>query len=829
MGYIIRFEDEQALDAQMVGQKFYTLAKAFRAGFAVPKAVAISTEAHRYYLANSRWPDGLAKDVLNAANTLEIFRGLSIRSSATREDLEKQSFAGQYRTFLQVADTEDLMHNIEACWKSVSSTAVQSYLQAKKNAVQQAQAPLMAVVIQKMVNAIAAGIAFGRNPMQPASPKIVIEAVEGLAEDMVSGRRTPYRAVVDADGVVQLTPPEQKPHSAEKIDSMLHVSSFWRDIAQLVRNLETHDGKRPLDIEWAIDADRKIWLLQSRPITSLDGRAQEIPAGLWTRKIANDLWADRLTPFMGHHMATKAPLFDMTRSLKILGIPVARPTLTVIHGYLYINCKNIKTGLANIPPKLRLPELGYLLPPSARRTDLPSPSLWKLFSIGLRSIVLVFLEPGLNPFICLWLAKRHQEKINQKIDQTAGIPTTSPQQTMSKIRSAMKILSRLQTHNQWPYFFATFSTWVLRWLAVNHLGFSHSDFLHRMSETASNVTINIERDFRNMAQEIALDSDFAGRFLKESSDQLVIDLPPNIQTQLNGFLSRYGCRSRHRTLFIERWSESPQEIIGILKALVRNQLKTAERAHGRGLPTFSSGSIPPFGSPNEKKPPSPGSSLATSAKGGSRFSRLLLQVVIQLNRQFLDLRENLRFTLDRNLYLIRRSLMTLGQQTGLDDKIMFLNEDELLDFVTGKISDREARQKAADRYNEFIQPFDVATFFNDGLAENEFQSDGELIRGIGTSPGRASGRAKIVDEPGRTDIEKGDILIAKNTDPGWTPILSILGGMVMEEGGLLNHCSIVARELGIPSIVGVHKATSRIQDNNQITIDGGLGVILIEE
>jgi pyruvate,water dikinase len=124
---------------------------------------------------------------------------------------------------------------------------------------------------------------------------------------------------------------------------------------------------------------------------------------------------------------------------------------------------------------------------------------------------------------------------------------------------------------------------------------------------------------------------------------------------------------------------------------------------------------------------------------------------------------------------------------------------------------------------------DIFTFYNDGLAEDEFHNDGITLKGIGTSPGRVSGCAKIIHDPAQSDIQNGDILIAKNTDPGWTPILSIVGGMVMEEGGLLNHCSIVARELGVPSIVGVHAATQRIRNNALITIDGGLGVVLIEK
>lgn len=280
MMHVIDFDDEQALNPQIVGQKFCSLARAYRAGFAVPQAVAISTAAHRYFLANNAWPHGLAEEVFNAAYDLQISQGLSIRSSATREDLEKQSFAGQYRSFLQVINKEGLKENIEACWESASSEAVQSYLQLKKQATHPTRPPLMGVVIQKMVNAIVAGIAFGHNPMQPASNEIVIEAVEGLAEDLVSGRRSPYRAVVDADGMVKLSRPESKCQLKDKAASILNHYTFWNEIAVLVRKLETQNGETPLDIEWAVDGEGKIWLLQSRPITTIDERVQEIPAGL---------------------------------------------------------------------------------------------------------------------------------------------------------------------------------------------------------------------------------------------------------------------------------------------------------------------------------------------------------------------------------------------------------------------------------------------------------------------------------------------------------------------------------------------------------------------
>ena len=112
---------------------------------------------------------------------------------------------------------------------------------------------------------------------------------------------------------------------------------------------------------------------------------------------------------------------------------------------------------------------------------------------------------------------------------------------------------------------------------------------------------------------------------------------------------------------------------------------------------------------------------------------------------------------------------------------------------------------------------------------DELPSNTKVIRGIGTSPGRATGRARIVDNPTQHGIQKGDILVAKNTDPGWTPVLRIVGGIVVEEGGILNHCSIVARELGIPAVVGVRQATKKIPENARITIDGDFGAVQMAE
>jgi phosphohistidine swiveling domain-containing protein len=117
----------------------------------------------------------------------------------------------------------------------------------------------------------------------------------------------------------------------------------------------------------------------------------------------------------------------------------------------------------------------------------------------------------------------------------------------------------------------------------------------------------------------------------------------------------------------------------------------------------------------------------------------------------------------------------------------------------------------------------------EGRPEYDFCTGGTVLRGIGTSRGRITGRAVIVEDPAAAKIRRGDVEVARHTDPRWTPIFSIIGGIVMEEGGLLNHCSIVARELGIPSIVGVSRATQLIPEGARVTIDGGAGMVRIEE
>jgi pyruvate,water dikinase len=200
-----------------------------------------------------------------------------------------------------------------------------------------------------------------------------------------------------------------------------------------------------------------------------------------------------------------------------------------------------------------------------------------------------------------------------------------------------------------------------------------------------------------------------------------------------------------------------------------------------------------------------------------------------LTRRFLDLREELRFLLDEVLYRIRRDLLDLGRYSGLGEGIFFLTAPEIEKMTSGRMEYQEAAHLASLRRRRFLTPVEPSVFWVDGRPEFDFCAGGTVLQGIGTSPGHVTGRAVIVEDPSADKIQRGDVVVARHTDPGWTPILSIIGGIVMEEGGLLNHCSIVARELGIPSVVGVGRATQLIPEGARVTIDGGSGRVRIAE
>ncbi|MDY0042732.1 MAG: PEP/pyruvate-binding domain-containing protein [Desulforhabdus sp.] len=796
MDYLIHFQDDAALDTDTVGQKFAALAMAFRAGLPVPTAIAVSAEVHRFYRANGKWPDGALQSIRQAATDLELGRGISVRSSATLEDLPDRSFAGQYKTFLNVREEAELQEKIEQCWASVVPGS-SSYAQPGEQQQLSGTSISMAVVLQKMVQARTAGVAFSRNPMFPARREVVVECVEGLGDRLVSGHVTPHRAYVEEgrDILVEL-PAGAVSKPAGRIPLQ---QAQWVEIASLARRAEGLASGEPRDIEWAYDRDGRLWLLQSRPITTFAETDTAAPEGVWTRMIADDLWADRLTPFLADAMLQSSSRFDLSRYRSKLGIAIEEPTLAVIKGFLYVNCTALRSALELIPRTLRTVDLRRLFPPAYEK-DVTSPSLGRIASFVLRYIALALTDPAVNPFFSHRITLAELKKLRERLQEIRAAQADDPRQMLLKVHTTLDLMASLQETNQWPYSYATIFTWLLRWLTVDVAGMAYQDFLRLLGEGADNITIEIEAEVRRIADMIYRNRELREAFGSFAAETLAGVLPAAIEQELTAFIGKYGARSQHRTLLVKRWAEAPEQVLGMLAQLAK---------------------APPNGVKHIRPEP-----LRISCQSPSPIARLLLPVQ-RMARKYLDLREELRFFLDQILYEIRRSLLELGAATGFGDDIMFLTAPELAKLVSGKSSPTTAHVLAKKRRSSFDRPHEPHTYYADGRPVKEFALKKGLLEGIGTSSGKASGCARIVENPGSSNLNRGDILIAKHTDPGWTPILSIVGGVVTEEGGLLNHCSIVARELGIPAVVGLREATRRIPEGAFITIDGDLGTVQI--
>jgi pyruvate,water dikinase len=795
MKYIIHLEDAPAVDAARVGQKFAVLAKAHGGGYPVPPAIAVTTDAHRFFLENRRWPKGLSREVSRAAKALGLEKGVSIRSSATREDLENQSFAGQYRTFLEICSESELWERIEQCWLSAESEDVRSYLNSMAEA-DRTSIPLMGIIVQRMVHARAAGVAFSRNPMRPARREAVVEAVDGLADKLVNGHATPYRAVVSEDGRVSADPSRgDKPsHATDNRRLSLMDLEQWRRVAQLARNLEQTFEGTPQDIEWAIDGDDIIWLLQARAITALAGDVTFDTPGVWTRKIANDLWADRLSPFMADVMERTAPRWNLSRVSRWIGIPVVEPALAVINGYLYLNCESISAAVGALPRALRLDFLESLVPPEAGLASLPPPCWHHSAARLVRLAALPLYQPGSIPQLSLRSTRSHIRSTEKRLEEIKKMPDRSPGAAYRKLGAVLGTLTRIQEKNQWPYFYAATLTWGLRWLLTQRFDLTHTDFLNLVARGGRNISIAIEEELRRISRRILSDDANAEVVRRCRPEEAVALLPEPLANDIRRFVARYGCRSRHRSLYVKRWAEDPVEVLSILQRLVQHGLpETVTPAVGRRMAAL------PFA----------------------------VRWLTGLTVRFLDLREDLRFLLDRCLFQLRLTLLRLGELCGPGELVFFLTPAELCELAEGRGAGKNFTGLARRRQEAFLEPSEVSTFVVDGRPVDEFSPGDLILRGVGTSPGRIRGHARVVIDPTTDDFEKGDILIARNTDPGWTPILSIVGGMIMEEGGLLNHCSIVARELGIPSIVGVEHATRRIPDGSLVQLDGGRGIVRI--
>lgn len=762
---------------------------------------------------------------------------LAIRSSAVDEDAAQHSFAGQLESFLNVAPA-DVPAKILAVWRSAFGERV--YIYCREHGLPlPPRAP--AVLIQRMVQAERAGVAFSADPVSGRRNITVVTAVHGLGEQLVAGAANADSYHVTHQGAIvnrQLQTPAQPILTDPQVCA----------VAALACHCERWFG-RPQDVEWAIEGEQ-LYLLQSRPITALANLAD--PDGvqnLWDNSNIVESYGGITTP-LTYSFARRAYEAVYQEFCRILGVPnaVIRANQSVfacmiglVRGRIYYNLLNWYRVLAMLPGfKTNRPFLEQML---GVKESLPESVAATLAQRSWQQNLvdrLYLVRAVFSLLVNLLLLKRCKRNFYQRLQQALGaqrpdLAAWRPDELVTYYRT---LDQQLLTRWDAPLlndFFAMIFYGVLRKLAVAWCG-DTAGTLQNDLLTGEGGMISAEPALRvqALAQLAAGDEALITLLRNGARHELhaaLVDRPVFAQ-QVQAYLDKFGDRCAD-----ELKLESPTLHANPLP-LFRSIGQLAGRLPGQQTPLTTRA-----GKPAQRVQAEQG---VQAVLAGKPLRRLLFNWVLTQARNSVRDRENLRFERTRVFGRARQIFIELGQRLYaldlLDEArdVFYLEVEEIVGFVEGTATCTDLRGLAGVRKAEFAgfaqmtQPAERFTTVGMVHQGNQFQAalrlsvpltSSDELRGIGSCPGQVRGRARLVTNPATAHLEPGDILVAERTDPSWIMIMPAAAGLLVERGSLLSHAAIVSRELGLPSVVSLTGITHWVADGDWVEFDGSTGIV----
>jgi pyruvate,water dikinase len=870
----------------IVGGKGANLGELTRAGFPVPPGFCVTTAAYalvaagaglepildalaatrpeqterlaelaaaaRERLLAAPLPAAVADAVTGAYLALGDGRPVPVaaRSSATAEDLPDASFAGQQDTYLNVVGVDAVLDAVRRCWASLWTDRAVAY--RARNGIDHRTVQL-AVVAQRMIEATVAGILFTADPVTGRRGRAVIDAGPGLGEAIVSGAVNPDHFVVDTaagaiverrlgDKRVAVEPlpggGTRRVERAAGDGAACLADAQIRALAELGARVEAHYGA-PQDTEWAIDAAGAIWLLQARPITTL----YPLPAGRPRRD-------DDLRVYFSFNVAQGVfrPLTPMgLQAFHLIGSAVATragwpprdrlvgPSGLVDAGHrLFIDITGLVRsgpGRRLLPGVMRMVEartgavLGRLMadPRLTPTRGSPWPLARTLARLLLRERLLIRLVQAV---VAPGAARGRAARLVAEAARPAALPPAATAADRLDLAEA-----RLE---QAPHLLFGIAPVFVAGLAANALAGRLLGDLASLDERQAvlrglphNPTTEMDLALWALAQRIRADPASARRLAERAPERLADDyragaLPEPLQAGLADFLSRYGQRGvAEIDLGLPRWSEDPTHILGVLANYL--QLTDPELA------------------PDLQFRRAADAARAMAAELRRRAGRrgwlrgTLVGFLLGRARGLSGLREAPKFVIVTVLARVRELLRPVGDElaragrlTAADD-IFFITLPEARVALAGADLRPVVAARRAEYARELGRRRVPRILLSDGSEpEAEAPAEAGALRGTPASAGVATAPARVILDPTGARLAPGEILVAPSTDPGWTPLFLTAGGLVMEMGGAMSHGAVVAREYGIPAVVGVPDATERIATGQRVTVDGSAGTVAVE-
>jgi len=718
-----------ARDAELVGAKAANLGQLIQAGFDVPAGVVLPAS-----LEDAGVPAA-------AAEALARLRGdrFAIRSSAISEDLAGASFAGQYETLLNVP-REGVADAVGACRDSASAQRVAAYRDRKELG----EAPsAVAVIVQEMVDAEAAGVAFSADPVTGARDRVLVSAVKGLGERLVSGQATADEWWVESGKATCRTAAE----GAVDADTVLRVATLAQAAADHFR--------QPQDIEWALDSTGRLLVLQARPITALPDEVRwEAPGGgSYVRNYRLGEWFfEPLTPLFADWLVKRLESRVVDVSHQVYGFPLPDRSHALVNGWYF-------QGLGWLP-RSRLRLVGILLRGVLAKGAFRS-----------RRRLVLMMPPNLELGV-----RAHQDEFRRRVQPAHRqlVEECSKRESAAGPPELVELVDQL-ADDAGEYFW----------------------YIGIVGGYAWKSELKLARFCR---RHLAV-SDLA------SHQELVL-----------------ACREPEpapHTVFSLDWyralpSETASSDVGDERRVRHERLRVRRQA---------------------------AESAARAALAGQPKLRQRFEALLSVAQEFAAVREEQVSELTLAWPVFRLALRRLGEELVrrkvLDeaDEIYFLTRGEVIAASGDLAQTAGTRREIWERHRRLSPPLwlgpehplwrqmmdDQVDSFRAATAT----SGQELVRGMPSSPGVARGRVRVVTGPeGFGSFQAGEILVAQATTPGWTPLFARAAAVVTDTGSVMAHASLVAREYGIPAVVGTGEATRKLRDGMLITVDGSAGVVL---
>ena len=772
-------------------------------------------------------PGDLAAAITRALARIGEQAAYAVRSSATAEDLPTASFAGQQDTYLNVVGPAAILHHVSQCWASLFTERAVTYRQ--RNGIDH-RTVNMAVVVQQMAFPQAAGVLFTADPVSGNRKVATVDAGFGLGEALVSGLVNPDVFTVRHDEVVvrAIAAKERAVHAVPgggteevSIDPAQQEQPALTDeqvvrLVQLGRRIEAHFG-RPQDIEWCL-VDDVFQIVQSRPITTLfpiplpeDGdQENHVYVSVGHGQMMTDpmkplglsMW--RLTAMVPMHEAGGRLYVDVTRRLASpatraglldamgRGDPLIRDALETV-----LDRDDFVPSLPDAAPG------GPPAPAASAQIETDPAIVTELIERSRVSIAALERDLGTKtgPAMFDFLLESFEEH-----RRLLGDPLNF-QAIMAGMEATWWLNDKLQE-------------WLGEKNAADTLTLSAP---HNVTSEMGLALLDVADVIRPHPEVVA--------FLQAVEDESFLEelatLPggPEARDALVAYLDRYGMRCVGEIdITRPRWRERPTTLVPVILDNVKNfDPGAAERRFEQGRQKAQE---------KERDVLSRLRALPDGDQKADETKRMIDRV-----RTFIGYREYPKYDIVSRTFIYKRALLKqaerLVQAQVLREKedIFYLTFQELHDVVRSDHVDGQLIQQRKDAFRSYDALTPPRVLTSDGEAvtgayRRDDAPDGALI-GMAVSAGTIEGRARVIQDIGQADLEAGDILVTTFTDPSWSPLFVGIAGLVTEVGGLMTHGAVIAREYGLPAVVGVEHATRLIRDGQRIRVHGTDGYVEI--